>query len=165
MSFGMIIRDTLSSAKSIYNSSDVSDSIVEEDITKLLFKTFEEAKRIGWLSIEGREDLFVARGGAWVCANFLWSYDDVGKKNNLISTCITVFSHRMGAGMQNIIVMGLINFKNGDLWMVYQQVDGSYKINRNDILFDKIPASKIASSHSSERAAKFARTFGITLSI
>lgn len=165
MSFTKTIRDTLSLARSIYDSSDDSDSTVEVDIRELLFQTFEKAKRVGWLSIEGLEDKFVGKGGAWVCANFLWSYDGIGEKDKLMAMCITAFSHRQGAGLQNITAMGLISFNISDLWMVRQRADGSYHIKRNDILFDEIPFAEIASNHSNERAARFARTFGITLSV
>ena len=165
MNFTKTIRDTLSMARSMHDSSDNSDGIVEEDIRELLSQTFEKSKRIGWLSIEGYEDLFVGRGGAWMCANFLWSYDNIGEKNKLMAMCITVFSHRTGASFQNITSIGLINFRDGNLWMVHQQADGSYYINRNDTLFDELPIAKITSNHSSEQAAEFAKTFGIILSV
>ena len=145
------------------NKSCNNDQERVDEIIKLLLKAFKDIKRVGWLSLDGEKDIFVNQGGAWVCVNFIWSVDAINNPDELKALCITVFSHHLGAGLQNITSMGRINFQSEELWMVRLQADGSYIIYRNDKKFTVKSTAEVISKHSNERAQRFSEVFGITI--
>ncbi|MEX2144868.1 MAG: inositol monophosphatase family protein [Candidatus Spechtbacterales bacterium] len=120
-SFGSLSKDT----------ELVADKVLSGVVTESLLSR-AECLNVGRISIEGTPDIFVSGGNDrfWWCVDPLDGSLNYKMRQNTtglpFAAVITVLEKVRGAKFSDVIAAGVIDLRNGDMWLASRLVKGKY---------------------------------------
>jgi len=109
--------------------------VADIELGKIFRKFYAGQACTGVLTVEGQRDEQIGNGECWICIDPLDGSLNYARRGLTLglpyTACITIFDRFLGAKFCNIIAAGVIDLRNGDIWVSVLKPTGSFRSTLN----------------------------------